>query len=127
MASCRSAIADEDVSMVLITGNAGVGKTRLMSELCARMESDREVLRCVTSPGTAAAPLAALAHLLPEEGLAPELAGDPARAFHRVLQDFRRRRKRPLLSIDDLHQLDSTSLALIHQLLSLGLVQVVAT
>ncbi len=127
LAACYGALTDEDVSMVLITGSPGVGKTRLMTELCDKLARERDVLRCVTSPGIVSAPLAALAHLLPEDALAPELAGDPARAFHRVVLAYRARPRRPVLSVDDLHQLDSTSLALIHQLLTLGLIQVVAT
>ena len=127
LASCRSALLDEDVPMLLITGPAGIGKTRLVTELGGRLEREREVLHCVTSPGIASTPLAALAHLLPDDALAPDAAEHPARAFRRIIDHFRGRSRPVVLSVDDVDQLDSTSVALVHQLMTQRLVQLVAT
>ena len=90
--SCRRALAEDGVPVQLITGAAGVGKSRLMAEICRRLDDEREVLRCVTSPGTATGTAGrAGSSTCPKTRSALISAGDPARAFHRVLTAFRSR------------------------------------
>ena len=55
---------DQQVGGVVLTGPAGVGKTRLGEEVLARF-TDAPTSRAVGHPATKPIPLGALAHLLP--------------------------------------------------------------
>lgn len=115
---------------VVLTGPAGVGKTRLGEELLARA-GDRPTARAVGHTATQAIPLGALAHLLPAE-VAREIGlGDDERAslFHRARAAIASIAgdDRLLLLVDDVDLLDDTSLALLLPLVLQRAVFLVAT
>ncbi|MGW2829834.1 LuxR family transcriptional regulator AbsR2 [Streptomyces sp. NPDC001286] len=83
---------------IVVTGPAGCGKTRLVTE--AVRGGDRA--RAAGTPETRHIPFAAFAHLLPE-----------AVSLHRAVQLLSGMR---LLLVDDAHLLDDASAALVHQL-----------
>lgn len=83
---------------ILVTGPAGCGKTRLVTE--AVRGADRA--RVAGTPETRHLPFAAFAHLLPE-----------TLSLHRAVQLLSAVR---LLVVDDAHLLDDASAALVHQL-----------
>lgn len=122
--------ADRSVGGVVLTGPAGVGKTRLGEEALAAA-APRPTARVVGHPATQSIPLGALAHLLPAD-LARDLGdGDDDRAalFHRARLALRERAGdgRLLLLLDDADQLDDTSLALLLPLSLEGAVFPIAT
>ncbi len=100
----------------VVTGPAGVGKTRLLDE-CVRLAEDAgyTTFRAVGSRVPSELPLGALLHLLP-----PDVGDDSSelalvQAARRGLRE--RAAGRPaLLCIDDAHLLDPSSLALVQQL-----------
>ncbi|MFF1306311.1 LuxR C-terminal-related transcriptional regulator [Streptomyces sp. NPDC058307] len=83
---------------IVVTGPAGRGKTRLVTEAVR----GTECVRVAGTPGTRGLPFAAFAHLLPE----------PV-SLHRAVQLLSSVR---LLLVDDAHLLDDASAALVHQL-----------
>ncbi|MFF4905393.1 LuxR C-terminal-related transcriptional regulator [Streptomyces sp. NPDC001260] len=83
---------------IVVTGPAGCGKTRLVTE--AVRGGDRA--RAAGTPETRHIPFAAFAHLLPESV-----------SLHRAVQLLSAVR---LLLVDDAHLLDDASAALVHQL-----------
>ena len=108
--------SDPAVGGVVLTGPAGVGKTRLGEELLNAAGS-RPKAKVVGHPATQSIALGALAHLLPSELLHDIGVGDDDRAalFHRArtfLTTFGDS-QRLLLLADDVDQLDTTSLALL--------------
>lgn len=112
------AYADRDVGGVVLVGPAGVGKTRLADEvLRLAAEAGRPTARVIGHPATAPIPLGALAHLLPADlGLEH---GDPddgrGASFHRARAALAELAgdDRLVLHVDDVDQLDGTSLALL--------------
>jgi DNA-binding CsgD family transcriptional regulator len=102
----------------LLSGPAGVGKTRLAEEVLAlATAADRPTARAVGHPTTRPIPLGALAHLLPaqqvyESGL--EFT-DRAGLFHAASSALREAASthRLVLMVDDVDELDETSLALL--------------
>ena len=110
------AYVEADTGGVVLTGPAGVGKTRLGEELL-RAATTQPTARAVGHPATESIPLGALAHLLPPT-LTNDLGiGDDDRSamFHRARQHLADRSagERLLLLIDDVDLLDPTSLALL--------------
>ncbi|GAA0968379.1 LuxR family transcriptional regulator [Acrocarpospora macrocephala] len=89
---------------VLITGPAGIGKTRLAAEAAANYG---EVIRTVATEASREIPLAAFAHLLPASGA----AGNPIRWGADLIA-------RPGLVIlaDDAHHLDPVSATMLEHL-----------
>ena len=73
------AVADPGFDLVLVSGPAGVGKTRLVDSVFERLLADgREGGRAAAGPSLSSVPLGALAHLLPVDALA--VAGEGAEA-----------------------------------------------
>ncbi len=108
--------AQGDAGGVVLTGAAGVGKTRLGEELLAAANG-RPTARAVGHPATRQIPLGALAHLLPAD-LSRELGtgeDDRSALFHRARRHLAERPEghRLLLLVDDVDHLDATSLALL--------------
>lgn len=100
----------------MLTGPAGVGKTRLGEEVVDRATGS-PTSRAVGHPATQRIPLGALAHLLPSD-LARDLGtpeDDRASLFHLARASLAERagKDRLVLLVDDLDQLDDTSLALL--------------
>jgi len=83
---------------IVVTGSAGCGKTRLVTEAVR----DTGCAKVTGTPGTRRLPFAAFAHLLPETV-----------SLHRAVQLLANVR---LLIVDDAHLLDDASAALVHQL-----------
>ncbi len=102
----------------VLTGAAGVGKTRLAEELGALANAaGRPTARAVGHPVTQQIPLGALAHLLPYS-LVTEAnfeLNDRAGLFHAAGAALRgaATEHRLVLTVDDIDQLDDTSLALL--------------
>jgi DNA-binding CsgD family transcriptional regulator len=111
---------------LVITGPAGVGRTRLAREVLAFAEQRGHATAWATATSAAAlVPLGALAHLLPaiddgSTGLAllqratAAIAGDGTGPV-------------PVLGVDDVHLLDQMSVTLLHQLAANGTVVLVMT
>jgi DNA-binding CsgD family transcriptional regulator len=87
---------------IVVTGPAGRGKTRLVTEAVR----GTDCARVVGTPETRGLPFAAFAHLLPETV-----------SLHRAVQLMSSVR---LLLVDDAHLLDDASAALVHQLAAHG-------
>ena len=123
-----SGLGSDGRSGFVIAGPAGVGKTRLAAE-AARVVTQKG---CTTAHvvGTRAAssiPFGAFAPLLPElDGGGRGLLNLLRRATDAIL-DLSRSDQRLLLVVDDAHQLDNGSAALLHQLAQTATCQLVAT
>ena len=110
---------DESAATLLITGEAGIGKTTLMNRLLAGLPDDAVVLRGAGLPmATLAAPFMALRSALRDvpAGLSGPLGADEAGEstidpvdFDGWLNDLSATR-RVVLAVDDLHWVDAASL-----------------
>lgn len=113
MAAIGAALRRPDLAAVLITGDAGVGKSRLLD--ATLQQAEHAGFATVAITGTRALadiPLAAFAAMLPQR-----LAGDAGDLvqIRRILQD--RAGGRPLLlGVDDAQLLDDASAAVTYQL-----------
>jgi len=112
---------DDSIGGVLLTGGAGVGKTRLAEEVLELAEAaGLPSGRASGHPEGRSIAFAALAHLLPTDVASPIGTDDLDRAavFHRARAAFRDRAgdQRLLLLIDDGDQLDDLSRALVTSL-----------
>ena len=112
---------DESTGGVLLTGGAGVGKTRLAEKLVELAEAaGLPSVRAAGHPEGRSIPFAALAHLLPVDVASPTGPEDLDRAgvFHRARAALRDHagESRLLLQIDDGDQLDDLSRALVSSL-----------
>jgi DNA-binding NarL/FixJ family response regulator len=105
---------------MLIGGDAGVGKTRLLTELADNASSAGWAIEWVTGAvSTASVPMGALAQLVPEH--LPD-ALDPAQ-FMATTRDALMARyegKRLLLAVDDVSRLDGASASFVAQLAVMG-------
>ncbi|RBY76747.1 helix-turn-helix transcriptional regulator [Geodermatophilus sp. TF02-6] len=121
-----AALTEQRERSLVITGPAGVGRTRLAREalVCAERRG-RPTAWAVATSAAALVPLGALAHLLPAvdngaSGLVllqratAALAGDGTGPT-------------PVLGVDDAHLLDPMSVTLLHQLAASGAVTLVLT
>ena len=115
-------VSDDAGVGALITGGAGVGKTRLADELVGHLESSGVVVaRASGHPEARGIPLAALAHILPIDvatatGPGGEL--DRGLVFHAARQALvdAAGGQRPVVVVDDVDQTDELSRALIASL-----------
>ncbi|MFI0356697.1 LuxR C-terminal-related transcriptional regulator [Actinomadura sp. 9N407] len=122
LAAVRSALLDAKAAGVIVVGDAGVGKSWLAAKVAADLDPGRNlVVRAKATRAAARIPYGALAHLLPAER-APG-AGPPALAGP-VAGDARRRL---VLALDDAHDLDPASAALVGDLLARGGARLLAT
>jgi DNA-binding CsgD family transcriptional regulator len=106
---------------VVLTGDAGVGKTRLLAETVGRLEAGGvRVLTVRATRSSTVLPLGAFGPLLPVGDDAPSLATARQAILSRASTP-------PTLAIDDAHALDEASAVLTHQLVTQDGVRVVAT
>jgi DNA-binding CsgD family transcriptional regulator len=119
-------LADGGRHGVLLAGAMGSGKTSVAAEAVRREAEPRRVLRLAGSPSLARAPFAVLAPYLPDVR-----AGEAVSAAF-VLRSLQRHcdalagaaRTRPLVVVDDAHQVDEGSLSVLAQLVAGGTVRV---
>lgn len=112
---------------VVIAGDAGVGKTRLLGELADRAAADGWAVEWVTGAiSTASVPLGALAQLVPE---APGRSPNAAQLMALVREELLSRHEgRPLLlAVDDAPRLDAPSASFVAQLAVMGYCLVACT
>jgi ATP/maltotriose-dependent transcriptional regulator MalT len=118
------AIADPDRAGVLVAGQAGVGKTRLVHELLSTTH-DRHLEWITASESMRPLPFGALTHLLPGNLLQVDQI-DLLNVLGRHLQ--RRSEGVPiLLAVDDVHLLDGLSAGFIDYVVTRGLATVLLT
>ncbi|WP_161631687.1 LuxR C-terminal-related transcriptional regulator [Pseudonocardia asaccharolytica] len=111
IADCFSAAAPRNV---VVTGTAGLGKSRLAREALAQAEACRRPT--CWAAGTSAAqaiPLGALAHLVPVSDTTSSLFTLLQRAVFAFTGDGQARR---FIGVDDAHLLDDLSMTLLHQI-----------
>jgi AAA ATPase domain len=123
-----SRLAADEGGGFVIAGPAGVGKTRLAVEAArAATEKGYATAHVVGTRAASSIPFGAFAPLL------PELDVDAGGLLHFLRQatdaivDMNRSDQGLLLVVDDAHQLDNGSAALLHQLAQSATCQVVAT
>jgi DNA-binding CsgD family transcriptional regulator len=124
----ESTLADPRAHGFVVHGPPGVGKTRLGDEcLSVAHRGGRTVARATAAPGIEAAPLGALAHLLPPA--IGDARCDLVTLFDAVAPELRRQGANGalVLLVDDLQWLDTTSATLLAQLVDADLVFLVAT
>ena len=118
------AIADPDRSGVLVAGQAGVGKTRLIHEVLS-WTSDHHVERITASESLRPLPFGALAQLLPSN--LHEV--DQVDLLAVLGQDLQHRAegRAIILAVDDVHLLDGLSAGFIDYVAITGLATVLLT
>jgi hypothetical protein len=110
----RGALADGASGGVVITGAAGVGKTRLATEASALADARGAAVTWIRATRAArSVPLGAFAALIP---LSPAAPGVELLALARRSLRTRAAGRRLVLCVDDGHLLDDASAALVHQL-----------
>lgn len=111
---------------VVLCGAAGVGKTRLATEIVAGVRDHRVVAWSVGTRSIGGVPFGAFAHLLPAGPMDTTSALDVVRRVHAEVR--RRSPGAPLvLAVDDAHLLDEPSAGLLHHLAATRAASVVVT
>lgn len=99
---------------VVLSGAAGVGKSRLLREVLKKLDRDRiSVLAVVATSATKSLPLGAFAEILPPM---PPVGANASQLLRWALDSLRARaddNKRTILVVDDIHQLDPLGATLV--------------
>jgi predicted ATPase len=124
LALLDAAITHTDRHGAVLSGPAGVGKTRLAAELTRRAEARGwHAVRAGATRSMSTITFGAMIHLLPAGS---DQAGGPAELM-RCLRDELGGDGPVLLYVDDAHLLDQASAATVHMLAASGTVRVVVT
>lgn len=131
LAQARAALESGRIALVVLSGGAGIGKTRLASEVTRELETDGwRGNRILASASLSAVPLAALIPLMgaTRQDIA-RIGTDTATlmAFAEELAAQRRVDGPLLVVVDDLPQLDALSVAVLAQLAASGAITLLAT
>lgn len=124
LAEILSSLLGGEAAGVVISGEAGVGKTRLAREVLASLASEGWHTACVAASGAMASiPFGAVSTILP----ADQVAGNQVLSSM-ITQVRAWGEKRPVvIGVDDAHLLDDGSAALLGHLGSCGLASMVVT
>ena len=123
----RGLLAGGDRSAVLLSGLAGVGKTRLAAECLGVAESvGLATARVQAGQAASRLPFGAFAPLLPGTTAPAREPADTLRAARQAMVALGRGRRLVLL-VDDAHLLDEASATLVHQLVTTRTAFVIAT
>ena len=132
MRAAVDALGDGHCSIVLLAGPPGVGKSRLGSEIIDRLTAlGEDCLRTAATSALTPVPFGAIAHLLPEAALPVATEGGAVAVFGllRAAMDDRPADRPGHIDvlIDDVQDLDESSMALLTLLMNAGTVRLVAT
>ncbi len=127
----RTALAVDGLALVVLSGDAGVGKSRLAAEAATLLEAEGwRISRVMASASLSDVPLAALIPLMgaTRHDLS-RIGSDSATlmAFARDLAAERRKEGPLLVVVDDAPQLDALSVAVLAQLAASGALALLAT
>jgi DNA-binding CsgD family transcriptional regulator len=126
--SSVAAVLSKDVDAVVVTGPAGIGKSRFMRELVDRLAAVVSVAWVTGSESTTRVPFGALAHVLPRQvSTDPAALLAQARAALLGVTTDGDGDKPLVLALDDAQLLDPTTVTLLAQLLWAGGTQLAAT
>jgi DNA-binding CsgD family transcriptional regulator len=127
----REALLHPDVLGVVVRGDMGTGKSRLAAEVAANLEADgTPVMRVAANATLRGVPLGALVPLLPDDASAGGAeTPDGMRALAGALTTRLAPSDGPraLVVIDDVHELDPTSAAVVAQALASDRVAILAS
>ncbi|MEU1280066.1 LuxR C-terminal-related transcriptional regulator [Streptomyces sp. NPDC005805] len=120
----RDALGDRQRRSFLLSGPAGVGKSRLAEECWSLARAEGwPAKRALATDAAALVPLGAIAHLLPV-GID---SATPSAGLDAVARALAPGGRPSVVLIDDLHLLDATSARMLHGLRSDGAIRLVAT
>ncbi|MFZ2346160.1 MAG: ATP-binding protein [Candidatus Microthrix parvicella] len=120
------ALSRPTCAAVVLYGEAGVGKSRLADTFLASAdEMGHPTARVLASAAAATMPLGAMAPVLPADVDASSAPGALFESARRAMATLGT--SRPVILVDDAHNLDVSSAVLLTQLIAAGVVMVVAT